>query len=223
MNTGVHLGYAWLLSNTAKLSLNERRAVTIAGVAADLDGVAIIFGADAFNKYHHVASHNLIFAGAVTLAALVLFGRRARVVLFCALAALLHLGLDYVGSHWNLELLRPFSSAAVNLTYFLPQWLVMYVFQGTGTVLMFGLVLWVYLKKDRTFLEVFTPKGDRLVMKFLMLPWCRRCGECGRRAFYQCRNCGAYLCARHKKLAKGWRLLCGRCVAAQTGTGEDSQ
>lgn len=212
MNSGVHLGYAWLLGNTTEFTLNERRAVAISGVAADFDGLAIVLGREAFGRYHHVALHNLIFVAAITVSVFLLFPGRKKLILFCTLAGLLHLMLDFVGSHWDLELLRPFSAAAVNLTNHLPKWVVMYIFQGIGTAAMFVLVLWVFLKKGRSFFEIFTPKGDKLVMKFLTLPWRHRCGECSRRAFYQCSGCGAYLCSRHRKVAKGWRLLCGKCL-----------
>ncbi len=212
MNTGVHLGYAWLLGNTTEFTLNERRAVTISGVAADFDSLAIIFGREAFNEYHHVVFHNLIFVAVIMVGAFLLFPGRKKLLLFCTLAGLLHLACDFVGSHWDLELFRPFSGAAVNLTNHLPKWVVMYVFQGAGTAGMFALVLWVFLRKGRSFFEIFTPKGDRLVMKFLTLPWRHRCGECTRRAFYQCSGCGAYLCPRHRKAAPGWRLLCGKCL-----------
>lgn len=213
MNSGIHLGYSWLLGNVTEFTLNERRAVAIAGVAADFDGLAIIFGRETFNTYHHVVFHNLLFAGIVTVAALALFRRRFKLVLFCGAAALLHLGIDFVGSHWDLPLFRPFSSLSVNLTNHLPKWLVMYVFQGIGTGIMFALMVWVFLKKGRTFFEIFTRKGDRLVMKFLTLPWKHRC-ECGRRAFYQCSGCGAYRCSYHKKVAAGWRILCEDCLKA---------
>ena len=97
---------------------------------------------------------------------------------------------------------------------------------------MFALMLWVFLKKGRSFLEIFTPKGDRLIMKFLTLPWRHRCGQCGHRAFYQCSGCGAYLCSRHRKAAPGWHLICGKCLesagegslsGAQVNASEESQ
>ncbi len=231
MNSGVHLGYAWLLANTVEFTLNERRAVAIAGVAADADGLAILFGRDAFKNYHHVVFHNLLFAGVVTLVAFALWRRRGKLVLFCALAGLVHLGLDFVGSHWDLPLLYPFSTAAVNLTDYLPRWTVMYLFQLSGTVIMFALAVYIYLKKGRTFFEIFTVKGDRLVMNYLTLPWRRRCIECGRRAFYKCGICGEYLCARHRRVGK-WQILCEKCLTksrqeainmAQPGMEEDSR
>lgn len=76
---------------------------------------------------------------------------------------------------------------------------------------MFALMLWVFLKKGRTFFEIFTRKGDRLVMKFLTLPWKCRCGECGAPAFYQCSGCGAYMCMRHRTIAPSWWILCDSC------------
>lgn len=212
MNSGVHLGYAWLLGNAADFSLGERRAVAIAGVAADFDMLAAVLGRNAFASYHHLLFHNLLFAGIMTLGVFLLFSRNYKLMLFCALAGILHLSLDFAGSHWDLRLFWPFSRAAVNLTWLLPEWLVAYIFQGTGTAGMFALMLWVFLKKGRTFFEIFTRKGDRLVMKFLTLPWRRRCGECGAPAFYQCSGCGAYMCMRHRKIAKEWRILCGNCL-----------
>jgi len=217
LNSGIHLGYAWLLGDAAGFDLSGRRAVAIAGVAADLDGIAIVLGRDAFDKYHHVVFHNLIFVAAITLSVFILFPKRPRLVLFCALAGLLHLGLDFVGSHWDLPLLRPFSSGSVNLTDYVPAWFVIYLLQGIGTVLMFVLMFRIFLKKGRSFFEVFTSKGDRLIMNFLTLPWRHRCRECGKRAFYRCGDCGACLCSHHRKAARGWRLLCERCLAKDGG------
>jgi hypothetical protein len=213
------------------LDLNGRRAVAIAGVAVDLDGLAIVFGREAFNTYHHVVFHNLLSAGVITLAAFLLFPRNLKLVLFCALAAIIHFGLDFLGCHWDLYFLRPFSSAAVNLSNYLPEWLVMYVFQGAGTVIMFGFVVRVFLKKERSFLEIFTPKGDRFIMNFVTLPWRHRCGECGRRAFYQCGECGGYFCSLHRKVISGWQPLCQVCydkarvntgIRSESAAGEDS-
>jgi hypothetical protein len=204
------------LGNVTEFSLNERRAVAIAGVAADFDGAAMLLGRKAFDTYHHVALHNLLTVAVITLAAFVLFPRRLKLVLFCFMAAMLHLALDFFGSHWELELLRPFSGSAVSLVDFVPKWLVMYLFQGIGIGLMFVLMVWVFVKKDRTFFEIFTSKGDRLVMRFLTLPWKERCGECGRRAFYQCSSCGAYMCMRHRMIARKWRILCEKCLAGDS-------
>jgi len=217
MNSGIHFGYSWLLGDAAGFDLNGRRAVALAGVAVDLDGLAIVFGREAFNTYHHVVFHNLLSAGVITLAAFILFPRRPKLVLFCALAALVHFVLDYVGCHWDLYLLRPFSPAAINLTNILPEWLIIYVFQGAGTVLMFVLMVLVFLKKDRSFFEVFTPKGDRFIMNFVTLPWRRRCAECGRRAFYRCEECGGYFCSLHRKVTRGWRPLCKACYDKTVG------
>jgi hypothetical protein len=50
-------------------------------------------------------------------------------------------------------------------------------------------------------------------MKFLTLPWKRRCGECGAPAFYQCSGCGEFMCMRHRRIAPRWRILCGECMA----------
>ena len=82
-------------------------------------------------------------------------------------------------------------------------------------------------KKERSFFEVFTTKGDKLIMRFLTLPWRHRCETCGKRAFYRCSECNKDICSRHRKSGKGWRLLCDECYgidktstdqAAETGT-----
>jgi formylmethanofuran dehydrogenase subunit E len=43
------------------------------------------------------------------------------------------------------------------------------------------------------------------------------CSECARPANLRCEVCGEPVCAGHARLAKGWRVLCGRCKESGDG------
>jgi inner membrane protein len=70
MSPVAHLLVGWVVANTANLNRRERAAVTVAGAAADLDGLGVIaeiFTRESdhslpwFSDYHHVLGHNLAF------------------------------------------------------------------------------------------------------------------------------------------------------------------
>ena len=218
MNSGLHLAAGWLVAEGLGLEYADRRIVAFAGVASDLDGLAILGGTQAFRTYHHFLLHNLLAVCAIVLL-VGLIRRRRRVVLAAAVAALLHLACDFVASDWSLYLFEPFWDCRVNMTAFLPRWAVVYLLQGAATVAIFALVALVASTRERTFLEVFTPKGDRLVVRFFLL-WLKgaRCA-CGRSARFKCRLCGKPLCHRHIHiLRRPLRILCQQC----TKNGKDS-
>ena len=212
MNSGLHLAAGWLVAEAFGLDYKNRRVVAISGVAPDLDGLAIFGGFEAFRRYHHFVFHNLL-AAAVFVAIVALLCRRLRTTIAASLALLLHLACDLLASHWSLYPLEPFCNLRLNMTDFLPYWVVVYLIQGAGTVLILALVFAVAWRRERTFLEVFIKRGDLLVVRWFR-EWLsgRRCG-CGRRAHFVCRHCGERLCARHIRLArKPLRVLCEQCA-----------
>ena len=215
LNSGLHLAAGWLVAEAYNLDYPKRRLVALASVAPDLDGLSIILGTDAFRTYHHLIFHNLLSLSVMTSLVAVLT-RSGKATLAAFLGVTLHFACDFVASDWTLYLFEPFWDLRLNLTAVLPSWMVVYLFQGLGTIVVFGLVVWVAWRRERTFLEVFIRRGDLLMVRWF-LQWLRgrRC-VCGARAHFVCRTCGKDLCGRH--IAVGHhplRILCRTCAAQE--------
>lgn len=213
MNSGLHLAAGWLVAESFNLDYPQRRLVALASVAPDLDCLSIVFGTDAFRTYHHYLFHNLLSLFVMTgLVAALTRSRKATLAAFLGVA--LHFACDFLASNWDLFLFEPFWDLRLNLTDVLPFWMVVYLFQGLGTVVVLGLVVWVAWRRERTFLEVFIRRGDLLVVRWF-LRWLqgRRC-FCGARAHFVCHTCGKDLCGRHIVVwRRPLRILCRTCAA----------
>lgn len=105
---GAHLMMSWLLSNTADISRRERGAITLCGVAPDIDGGGYLldllsptWGRETFfyQQFHHVLLHN--FAASLAAASIgwaVARARKGMTALLCFLAVSLHIVCDIAGS-----------------------------------------------------------------------------------------------------------------------------
>ena len=62
MHTHSHGLVSWVVANGANVERRERILITLAGLAPDLDGLSILGGREAFQAYHHVWGHNVLFA-----------------------------------------------------------------------------------------------------------------------------------------------------------------
>lgn len=213
MNTGAHLQFGWLVAHARGFDRAERAAITLAAAAPDLDGLTILAGpgSEIFYKHHHVLFHNVLSGLVYVAVVAALFSRRLLVLALCLLSFLGHLLVDYVTAPWEM---RPFwpVPTAVNLGSRLPGWVVQYLFQIAGMGLILACTVWLYVRHRRTPLEIISPRLDRLVTDYLVLPWQHRCGDCGARAHFRCQRCGRLLCGRH------WRPrgLGGTCPACAT-------
>lgn len=124
MSPVTHLLIGWTLANTDRsFGRRERMAVTLAGVAPDIDGIGIVAemltrgsGNELlwWSNYHHTALHNLAFAIMVAIIAFVATGR-VRVAMFSFASFHLHLIADIAGARgpdndqWPIPYLMPFS------------------------------------------------------------------------------------------------------------------
>src|SRR5262245_47726982 len=91
----------------------DRRLVTWAGVAPDLDGLTLLGGIEAYGQWHHVLSHGLLTAVLVAVFLTFLARDRLKVVLLSFATFHLHLICDLLGSglQWPIQYFWPFSRA----------------------------------------------------------------------------------------------------------------
>jgi inner membrane protein len=98
MHVPTHIMSGWCLGNLVRLTPRERLFCMVAATAADLDGLSILFGQEAYWDYHHVVCHNLFFAVALSTVLAAFSAQRLKAFAVFLAAAHLHLVLDYFGS-----------------------------------------------------------------------------------------------------------------------------
>jgi inner membrane protein len=128
MNPITHLLASWTLADGAgRIFDRDRKIVTWAGVAPDIDGLpilvdgfnALVFhrSSDWYTRFHHSVAHGLPAALITCAVASVLAKNKAKTALFSLLSFHLHLLCDLLGSRgpdpddiWPISYLAPFSS-----------------------------------------------------------------------------------------------------------------
>jgi hypothetical protein len=111
------LQYGWWFAHWGEFSRRERAAIALAGVGADLDGLSLLAGGEAFQRYHHILFHNFGAALAISALAGLFFRRRPRVWLLVTFAFGAHIVEDYVPVGWDQLPWQPFSaSVTISLT-----------------------------------------------------------------------------------------------------------
>jgi len=187
--------------------LRERRLIMLASLAPDLDGV-FFWDQELWQRMHHTFSHNIFFAALVSavLAAFCRRGRRAFMFAVCFGTAALQLVFDNLTNHpsWRQQYLWPLSSFEFGIANFI-EWQHMAflqerVIQISFMVLILAGTVFLYRRTGRTFLELISPRFDRLITGFVTLPFYMRCSVCGARAFYREDESGAPLCPRHARV-----------------------
>jgi len=112
MNPVTHGLLSWLIAEAASndsdlLFYRERAAITVAGLAPDLDGLGIVAELATrhsehpllwWSQYHHVVGHNLLAAVVVSAAACAWSGRRLRCFVLAFTAFHLHIVCDLIGA-----------------------------------------------------------------------------------------------------------------------------
>jgi hypothetical protein len=140
----------------------------VAASIADVDGLGILGGEQAYWNYHHKLAHNLMF-GVITCILVVLLSRRRLLMAFLALGLFhLHLLMDYVGSgpSWPIYYFWPYSTKwAIDNTHISWEF---YSWQNISIALLF--LIWtigIAYKKGRTPLEAIMPSLDRQLVDWL--------------------------------------------------------
>lgn len=165
MNPIVHAELSWL--GAQKLTdRRDRILVTLGGVLPDLDGLTLLAGEEMYGRWHHVLTHGILSAVAIS-AVLAMFARKKWAVFGLAFAAFhLHLFCDLLGSGpgWPLYYLWPMSREQVMWS---GQWnLASWQNSLIGMAATF-VVLACALPFGRTAVEIFSLKADAKVVAAL--------------------------------------------------------
>jgi hypothetical protein len=190
MSPITHLMASWIVAAKTTDNLRDRRLVTLAGVAPDLDGLSILLdyarGAWTSGKYyyypyyHHYVTHGLLAAVICSGLMAALAQRRWRVFWLAFLTFHLHLLCDLVGSRgpdkgdiWPILYFGPLSQH--------PMWMWKYQWRLDGWqnqvifVALFAWSLCIAVKKGDSFVGVFNQRCDRVFVGVLQ-KWRERLG-----------------------------------------------
>jgi hypothetical protein len=150
-----HLAISWIIGS-ALPERRDRRLVAWAGVAPDLDALALLWGPGAFSEYHHVLTHGLVAGIVLTLIWTSLARQRLRVALLSLLAFHVHLICDLLGSgiDWPIVYFYPFSRHEFITPY---GWSLASPQNGIVWLLAMAMIIWIGVKRGRTFAETFLP------------------------------------------------------------------
>lgn len=155
-----HILSGWCLGNLVpRFSPRERLFCMLAATLADLDGLSIVGGQEAYWDYHHVLGHNLLYGACLSLV-LAAFSPHRVAALGAYLALFhLHLAMDYYGSGpgWGIFYLWPFSRREWRNPDAWPfySWQNISAFAG-----LLASTLWIARHHARTPLEAVMPELD---------------------------------------------------------------
>lgn len=172
MHLIAHAELSWLAAQGLR-DRRDRLLIVAAGLAPDLDALSLLGGTEAFGRYHHVLTHGFV-AALATAAIASLFARRRALTALLALAVFhLHLLCDLAGSGpgWPLCYLWPASDAE---WFWQGQWNLASWQNGAIAVTASLACLATAFPLRRTFVEVFSARADRQVVRALWLRFRRR-------------------------------------------------
>jgi inner membrane protein len=182
VNPLTHLLASWIIAAKTTDNLRDRRLVTLAGVAPDLDGLGIFadyaHGAYITGKfyyypqYHHMLAHGLPAAIICSTIMAVLARRHWRVFWLSFLTFHLHLLCDLVGSRgpdkndlWPIYYFAPWRMH--------PTWVWRHQWPLNGwqnwliTMVLFSWALWLAVKIGDSFVGVINRRFDRIFVSVL--------------------------------------------------------
>jgi hypothetical protein len=213
-----HAGLGWVIGLLPAGSDRRLRAwCTAAAVLPDLDAGAMLFGMDAYVRWHHKPGHN-VFLGVLCVAAAVAHfwkrpvRQRLLVGVLVAVCFASHLLTDMKLSGWEVVLFWPFSERGYGFQPILPlghpinTWLVYYFM-----TLPWFLAIWARV----TPLELISPRLDRMFVNAF-----RRktgaCSVCSGRCNEVCDGCGRPTCMKHGRITWRFRLYCPACPRGES-------
>jgi hypothetical protein len=180
----------------------------------DVDGLSLLFGVKAYQDWHHVLAHNMLFAAAVVAVSAWWVGLRPFPLLLVFLSFVSHLVGDYFGSGpgWAIQPWLPFRDTVYLCEYAweLASW------QNFVITLVVGAVaLEVAFRLGRTPLEFVHAGLERAIVDTLKLRrWPARCKTCEAKAGAVCQTCDQPVCAAHVASYARMRPTCTACAGA---------
>jgi inner membrane protein len=182
MSPLTHLLASWIVAAKTTDNLRDRRLVTLAGIAPDLDGLGMVVdmakGAFTTGKfyyypeYHHWLTHGLP-AAVVCSVLLAAFGRRRWRVLWLSLLTFhLHLLCDLIGSRgpdkWDLWPIFYFGPIRQHpMWIWKHQWRLDRWQNEVITVALLLWSLWLAVKMGDSFIGVFNRRADKVFVGVL--------------------------------------------------------
>jgi len=155
----IHLAISWLIGHRLP-ERRDRRLVTWAGVVPDLDALSLLGGAGAYSEYHHVVTHGVVAAVAVTALSATFARQRLPVLLLSFLAFHVHLLCDGLGSgrDWPIVYFYPFSRHEFYTPY---GWPLASPQNAIVWLVAVALTVWIGITLGRTFAEAYFPSKLR--------------------------------------------------------------
>ena len=167
MHVQTHILASWCIGSLVpRFTPRERLFCMLAGSLADLDGLSLLAGQNAWWDYHHTLGHNLPYGLLLSLTLAVFSPHRLTAFLTYLALFHLHLVMDYLGSGpgWPIPYLWPLSTR---------QWLnprawPFYSWQNL-TAAAATIVGTIYLarRQARTPLEALMPNLDRQLVRMI--------------------------------------------------------
>jgi len=179
MSPGAHLLISWTFSSTVKWSRRERFLISVAGISPDIDGAGYILDkinlfigkdTDFYGEFHHILSHNLIFAIIVAVICTYFAKiKRFHVGLFAFIVVHLHIIADLVGSKgpddysWPMNYLYPFSDE-IMLSWD-GQWELVSWQNFLTMFILIVISIYIAITKKYSPFEIFSEKLDKSVFE----------------------------------------------------------
>ncbi len=174
MHLPTHALASWLIGEAAGLRTRRDRTLTLcAGLVMDLDAASLLFGPEAYERWHRTLLHNAPTALLVTLLAFAFAGAkdgRGRAALAALLAFHGHLLCDLVGSAgpegsiWPVPYFQPFSAVELQVAW---QWPLASLQNVALTVALLVAQVFVARRRGRTIVEALSPRADAAVMEVI--------------------------------------------------------
>ena len=183
MHIATHAMLSWLLAEAAPAARHDRRAraaITLAGMAPDLDGLGApveILSRGAlpwFSQYHHTLMHNGLACLVVAVLAWAWCRRDARVLVMALLAGHVHLVCDVLGARgpdghdWPIPYLAPFSMWEWRWS---GQWALNAWPNIVVTAAAMLAIAWLGARRGRTPVEIVHPGLDARIAARLQARW----------------------------------------------------
>jgi hypothetical protein len=180
MHIATHGMLSWLCAETVPTDRRGRMAITIAGIAPDLDAlgapVEVLSGGSLpwFTLYHHKIMHNGLAVLIVAVLAWAWCRRDWRVGLMALVAGHLHLLCDIVGSRgpdghdWPIPYLVPFSDWEWRWS---GQWALNAWPNIATTLVALVFITWLGARRRRTPIELIHLRLDATIVERLRVWW----------------------------------------------------